>query len=139
MSTLFLRGPKTLKSSLTPLFFSYLIIKSIRKFYKPDLHVYLESDHFSPPPSLLHWSKLPSSLIWIGCNSLLNDLPVSTPLFLNSLSPHRSHNVSVKTQSDRVTSALKILAQLAIYHRVKFRVLLTMSTRPDLIWSSLSL
>lgn len=71
--------------------------------------------YYSPSTSclwLVFWLGIPSSLHQI-------DLPVSTPLFLNSLSPHRSHDVSVKTQSNRVTSALKILAQLAIYHKVQ--------------------
>lgn len=54
-----------------------------------------------------------------NCNCLLTNLPVFTPLFFNSLYPHRNYNASVKIQLDHVTSPLKILAQLAVYHKVQ--------------------
>ena len=54
-----------------------------------------------------------------NCNCLLTDLPVFTPLFLNSLYPHRNHNASAKIQLDHVISPLKTLAQLAVYRKVQ--------------------
>ena len=54
-----------------------------------------------------------------NCNCLLTDLPVFTPLFLNSLYPHRNHNASAKIQLDHVTSPLKTLAKLAVDHKVQ--------------------
>lgn len=88
-----------------------------------------EYDQVSTPPSLLQWSKFPSSIIWINSNNLL------TELFVFSLSPHWNYNVSVKIRSNRSKSLHSLLSITECI--LKF--LVPCLTRLGLIWSSPSL